>query len=162
MVARNILIFLCRHKEIMSIYWEAKVNSDFGISDWPRTLMELILNPRAEFRWSSEGPVSQIHSCHLHVGDPGVFSVLLRSIQMLKRKWDAESNGKLPHLFIPSKTATLVPEFAVESLPSDRTTTLVLCLQWSACLPFGRTIWWSIYWNGELNNPCVKLVGFHK
>ena len=35
---------------------------------------------------------------------------------MLKRKWDAESNGKLPHLFIPSKT-TLVPEFAVEDLP---------------------------------------------
>ena len=36
---------------------------------------------------------------------------------MLKRKWGAESNGRLPHLFIPSKTATLVPEFAVEDLP---------------------------------------------
>ena len=32
---------------------------------------------------------------------------------MLKREWGAESNGKLPHLFIPSKTATLFPEFAV-------------------------------------------------
>ena len=32
---------------------------------------------------------------------------------MLKREWDAESNGKLQHQFIPSKTATLVPEFAV-------------------------------------------------
>ena len=30
---------------------------------------------------------------------------------MLRRKWGEESNGKLPHLFIPSKTATLVPEF---------------------------------------------------
>ena len=30
----------------------------------------------------------------------------------------AESNGKLPHLFIPGKTVTLVPEFAVEDLPS--------------------------------------------
>ena len=30
---------------------------------------------------------------------------------MLKREWDAESNGKLPHLFIPSKTAALVSEF---------------------------------------------------
>ena len=29
-----------------------------------------------------------------------------------------ESNGKLPHLFIPRKTAALVPEFAVEYLPS--------------------------------------------
>ena len=40
---------------------------------------------------------------------------------MLKREWGAESNGKLPRLFITSKTATLVPEFAVEDLPLDRT-----------------------------------------
>ena len=44
---------------------------------------------------------------------------------MLKREWDAEREGKLPHLFIPSKTATLVPEFAVEYLPLSRTATLV-------------------------------------
>ena len=46
---------------------------------------------------------------------------------MLKRERErgAESNGKLAHLFIPSKTATLVPEFAVEDLPLDRTATLV-------------------------------------
>ena len=37
---------------------------------------------------------------------------------MLKREWDAESNGKLPHLIIPDITAALVPEFAVEDLPS--------------------------------------------
>ena len=36
-----------------------------------------------------------------------------------------ESNGKLPHLFIPSKTATLVSEFAVENLPLSRTAALV-------------------------------------
>ena len=40
---------------------------------------------------------------------------------MLKIEWDAESNGKLPHLFIPSKTATLVPVFSVEDLPLGRT-----------------------------------------
>ena len=28
-----------------------------------------------------------------------------------------EGNGKLPHIFIPNKTATLVPEFAVKNLP---------------------------------------------
>ena len=39
---------------------------------------------------------------------------------MLKREWGAESKGKLPHLFIPSKTAILVPEFAVEDLPLGR------------------------------------------
>ena len=51
------------------------------------------------------------------------------SVQMLKRErererereWDAESNGKLPHLFIPSKTVTFVLEFAVEDLPFGRT-----------------------------------------
>ena len=44
---------------------------------------------------------------------------------MLKKEWGAESNGKLPHLFIPSKTATLVPEFAVEVLNLGRTAALV-------------------------------------
>ena len=44
---------------------------------------------------------------------------------MLKREWGAESNGKLPHLFIPSKAAALVPEFAVEDLPLGRTAALV-------------------------------------
>ena len=45
---------------------------------------------------------------------------------MLKREWFTERNGKLPHLFIPSKTATLVSEFAVEDLPLGRTAALVL------------------------------------
>ena len=37
----------------------------------------------------------------------------------------AESNGKLHHLVIPSKTRTFVPEFAVEDLPFHRTAALV-------------------------------------
>ena len=65
-----------------------------------------IFNPCGEFRGSPEGPVSQIHSPHLLVGAPGIFSDLLRFVQMLKKEWGAESKGKLPHLFIPSKTAT--------------------------------------------------------
>ena len=44
---------------------------------------------------------------------------------MLKREWEAESNSKLPHLIIPSKTALLVPEFAVEDLPLGRIASLV-------------------------------------
>ena len=44
---------------------------------------------------------------------------------MLEREWDAKNNGKLPHLFMSSKTATLVPEFAVEVLPWGRTAALV-------------------------------------
>ena len=37
----------------------------------------------------------------------------------------AESYGKLPHLFISSKTATLVPKFEVEDLPLGKTSALV-------------------------------------
>ena len=55
--------------------------------------------------------MSQIHSPHLHVGAPGIFSDLSRSVQMLKREWGAESNWKLLHLFILCKTAALVHEF---------------------------------------------------
>ena len=47
------------------------------------------------------------------------------SVQMLKIECGTKSNGKLPHLFIPSKTATLVPEFAVEDLSLGRTAALV-------------------------------------
>ena len=55
-----------------------------------------------------------------------MFSDLLRSVQMLKREGGAGSNRKLLHLFIPNKTATLVPEFVVEGLPLSGTATLVL------------------------------------
>ena len=58
---------------------------------------------------------------------------------MLKREWCAESNGKLPHLLIPSKTATLVLEFAVEDLPLGRTAVLVLEFAVKD-LPLGRTL----------------------
>ena len=43
---------------------------------------------------------------------------------MLKREGDAEINGRLPHIFIPSKTATLIPEFAMEDLPLGRNAAL--------------------------------------
>ena len=48
--------------------------------------------------------------------------------------------GKLLHLFIPSKTAPLVLQFAVEDLPLDRTTTLVPEFAVKD-LPLGRTHW---------------------
>ena len=58
---------------------------------------------------------------------------------MLKREWGAESTGKLSHLFIPSKTATLVPEFAVEDLPLGRTAAFVPEFAVKD-LPLGRTL----------------------
>ena len=47
---------------------------------------------------------------------------------MLKREWGAESNGKLLHLFIPSKVATLVPVFAVEELSLGQICNLGSCV----------------------------------
>ena len=52
---------------------------------------------------------------------------------MLKRKWDKESDGKLPHLFTPSKIEALVHEFAVEDLPLGRTSAWCLNLQRKTC-----------------------------
>ena len=82
---------------------------------WSNTLMELIFNPCGEFRWNPEGPFIEIHFPHLKAGAPGIFSDLLRSVQMLKREWGAESYRSYS---IPGKTTALVPEFAVEDLPS--------------------------------------------
>ena len=87
-------------------YREPRVIDISGSLIWSKTLIELIFNPCGEFRWSPEDPVSQTHSPHLLVDAPGIFSDLLRFVQMLKREWGAESNGKLPHQFIPGKTAT--------------------------------------------------------
>ena len=100
---------------------------------WSKTLMQPIFNLSGEFRWSPECPVSQIHSPHLHAGAPDIFSDLLRSVHILKREWGAENNGKLPHLFIPSKTATSVPEFAMEDLPLDELQPWFVILQWKTC-----------------------------
>ena len=85
----------------------AKGDWDFRISDLikKKTLVELIFNPCGEFQWSPEGPVSQIHSPYLHTDAPGIFLDLLKFVQMLKRECGEECNGKLPHLFIPGKTA---------------------------------------------------------
>ena len=58
---------------------------------------------------------------------------------MLKREWGAQSNGMLPHLFIPSKTATLVPELAMENLPLGRIAALVPEFAVKD-LPLGRTL----------------------
>ena len=66
-----------------------------------KNLMELIFNPCGEFRWSPGGPLSQIYSPHLHLGAHRIFPDLLRSVQMLKREWGAQSNGKLPYIFNP-------------------------------------------------------------
>ena len=95
--------------------------------------MELLFNPFGEFQWSPEGPFSQIHYPHLNAGAPRIFSGLLRSLQMLKIEWGEEINEKLPHLCIPSKTANLVPKFAMADLPWAELRPWFLPLQWKTC-----------------------------
>ena len=58
---------------------------------------------------------------------------------MLCGEWGAESNGKLPNLFIHSRTANLVPEFAVEDLPLRKTVAFVPEFAVKD-LPLGRTL----------------------
>ena len=138
---RSKIIYVYTHTYIHT-YMGRRVIEISGSLIWSVTLMELLFNSCGEFRWSPEGPVGQIHSPHLHVGTPGIFSDLLRSFQMLKREWGAESNGKLRHLIIHSKTATLVPEFAVEDLPWAELQAWFLRVQ---DLLLVRTPWWYIY-----------------
>ena len=64
---------------------------------------------------------------------PGDIFRFLRSVQMLMGEWGSESNGKLPHLFVPGKTAGLVPEFAVEDLTSAELQPWFLRLQCRLC-----------------------------
>ena len=135
------------------IYMGRRVIGISGSLIWSKTLMELLFNPCGEFRWSPEDPISQIHSPHLNAGAPAIFSDLLSSVQMLKREWCAEGNGKPPLLFIPSYTATLVPAFAVEDLPFSRTTTWVPAFAVKD-LSLGRTLcWW--WWYIIIRDPQI-------
>ena len=112
------------------------------LSDWDFRISDLVKTPIGTdiyllwwiSMWSPEGPVSKIHSTRLHVGAPGNISDLLRSAQMLKRKWGAESNGKIPHLFIPSKIVTLVPEFAFKTCLWTELQSWFLHFQWKPAL----------------------------
>ena len=116
------------------------------------SLMEMTFNPCGEFRWSPEDPVSQIHSPHLYPGVPGIFSDLLRSVQMLKRERDAECKGKLQHLFIPSKTATSVPEFAVEELALGST---------AECAAQGQVFYYKLKHQSSIHSlyhGCAKVA----
>ena len=64
---------------------------DTGVPAFTLDLSTVFI-PCGEFRWSPEGPVSQIHSPYLNAEVPGIFSDLLRSVQMLKSEWGVESN----------------------------------------------------------------------
>ena len=139
LIINLILLFITKFNVITLSSWkERRVTGISGYLNWSKTLMEQIFKTCGEFRWSTEGPVSQIHPPHLLVGSPRIFSDLLKSVLMLKRECGAESNGKLPHVFIFRKTTG--PEFAWKTW-FRQNSSLGSC----ACsedLTLGRTVWW--------------------
>ena len=88
---------------------------------WSKILMELIFNPCGEFRLSPEDPVSQIHCPHLHVGAPGIFSGLLRSVQKLKRERERVGCGKQREATAPIQSLVKLQSW-------------FLSLRWKTCL----------------------------
>ena len=80
------------------------------------------------FLWSSEGPVSQSHFPHLHVGAPGIFKVCSDAKESGVRK----VTGSYRTYSIYGKTAVLVSEFA-EDLPSVELQPKFRRLQWRTC-----------------------------
>ena len=63
-----------------------KLHYSYLQSDILESEIELIVFRIAFIAGLLIGPVSQIHSPHLHVGTPVIFSDLLRSVQMLERE----------------------------------------------------------------------------
>ena len=61
----NMLKFSVHFRAIVLLR-ERRVIGISGSPFWSKDLMELIFNLCGEFRWIPEGPVSQIHSPHLH------------------------------------------------------------------------------------------------
>ena len=137
MVVSLFLFPLLQKLDLITLYlyfpqgW--RVIGVFGSLIWSKTLMERIFNPYGEFGWSLEGPVSQIYSPHLNVGAPEIFSDLLRSVQMLKGEKAEESNRKLRHLFIPSKTATWFQSLQWKTCLRAEVQPWCLSLQWKTC-----------------------------
>ena len=112
------VIFLIMYYDYIHYQRGRRVIGISGSLIWSKTLMELIFNSCGEFRWSSKVPVSQIHSPNLHVGAPGIFSDLLRFVQMLKRESGVWKGTGIYHTC--SSLVKLQPRF--------------LSLQWKTCL----------------------------
>ena len=136
------LIYLARGRRVIGIS---------GSLMWSKTLMELVFNPCGEFRWSSEGPVSQIHSPHLLIGAPGIFSDHLRFVQMLKREWVRKATGsyrtyssqvKLQPWFLSLQWKTYI---WAELQP------WCLSLQWRTC-PWAEHRWYLAKHNYTVGN----------
>ena len=112
---------------------------------WSKTLMKPIFNPCGEFRRSPMGPDSQIHSPRLLVGDPGIFSDLLRFVQMLKKKWGAESNGSYRTYSSLVKLQPRFPSLQWKTCLWAELQPWCLSLRWRTC-PWAEHWWYILLW----------------
>ena len=121
--------------------WGCRLIGISGSLSWSKTLMELIFNPCGEFQWSAEGPVSQIHTHHLHDGAPGIFSDLLRYVQMLKREWVRKTTGSYRTYSSIVKLQPLFLSFRWKTCLCAELQTWFLSFRVKD-LHLGRTLWW--------------------
>ena len=106
--------------------WKRRAIRTSGSLIWSKTQVELIFNPCGEYRSSPDGPDSQIYSPQLHIGAPEIFEGLFRRE---RENGFRKETGNYFVYSIPAKTAALVPEFAVDDLPSAELQPMFLHLQ---------------------------------
>ena len=121
------------------ILFNKAINCEGAKGDWDFRIPDLVKDPDetsvvnfGKVQRAQLAKSTRLTSTMVPLGSFKIFSDA-------KERVGAGSNGKLPHLFIPSKTATLVPEFAVEDLPLGRTAALVPEFAVKD-LPLGRTL----------------------
>ena len=88
-------------------------SSNIGSLFWSETMILLILTPGVNFGEVRRAHLATSTLLTFTLMPLGFFRYFKVCSDVREREWGTESNGKLPHLFIPSKTATLVPGFAV-------------------------------------------------
>ena len=112
--------------------WGRRVIGIYGSQIWSKTLINWYLTPVVNF---GEVRRAQLAKSTLLTSTlvPLRSSQNLRSVQMLKREWGAENNGKLPHLFksqVKLQTWFLSLRKACHRQNCKHR---FLCLQWRTC-----------------------------
>ena len=137
----NTALYVCDHIQYCIVIYVTIYNTAwYANGDWDFWISDLGEKPRRNWYLAhvvNFGEVRRAHlaKCtpHLHDGAPGIFSDLLRPVQMLKREWGTESNWKLPHLFIPSKLQPRFPSLRWKTCLWAELQPWCLSLKWKTC-----------------------------
>ena len=117
-------------------------HSSFSIPSVVSSISQLILQPFFLFSYVSGFSLTS-------PGEP-------LTVQVLKRKWGAESIGKLPHRFISGKTTALF--MSLRGRPAFGRTTVLVPVLAVEDLPLGRTLWWWWWWWWYLPLLTLKVL----